>query len=48
MHTNVSAEVSATLNRDDIITLLEEGEVSADGVRLHFPEGEGHRLLEEL
>jgi len=48
MYTNVSADVSATLNRDDIIRLLEDGELSAEGLNLQMAEPEAESLLEEL
>lgn len=48
MHTNVSADVSATLNRDDIIRLLEDGELSAEGLTLQMAEPEAAKLREAL
>ena len=47
MYTNVSAEVSATLNRDDVLRLIEEGELSAEGLNLQMaePEAEGFKKL---
>lgn len=48
MHTNISADVSATLNRDDIIRLLEDGELSAEGLELRMAEPEAAKLLKEI
>lgn len=48
MYTNVSANVSATLNERDIITLLEEGELSTEEVTLRMAEPEAEKLREAL
>jgi len=48
MYTNVSADVSATLNREDIIRLLEDGELSAEGVTLQMAEPEAEELRKAL
>jgi len=48
MYTNVSADVSATLNRDDITSLLEDGELSAPRLTLRMAEPEAAKLRETL
>lgn len=48
MHTNVSAEVTASLNKRDIITLLEEGEIETDGLSIQVVDANASELLSAI
>jgi riboflavin synthase alpha subunit len=47
MRANVSAEVTASLSGDDLITLAEDGELSVDGVTLTVADKDASKLLSE-
>lgn len=48
MYSKASAKVSVSLNRQDIIRLLEEGELTNDEVKVQISEPEAAKLLSEL
>jgi hypothetical protein len=48
MKTNVNSNVTCTLNADDIITLIEDGELSNNGVVIGTTDPEKKRVKELL
>lgn len=48
MKANVNANVTCTLNADDIVTLIEEGELSSNGVVIGTTDPELERLKSML
>ncbi len=48
MYTKVSASVSASLNRRDIIQLLEDGKLEEDGLTITIAEPEAKKLLNKI
>lgn len=48
MRANSCVTVKATLNADDLLELIEAGEVSSDGVELEMPKPEVERFKELL
>ena len=48
MYTKVSASVSASLNRRDIIQLLEDGKLEEDGLTITIAEPEAKKLLDKI
>lgn len=48
MYTKVSSSVSASLNKRDIIQLLEDGKLEEDGLTITIAEPEAKKLLNKI